>query len=71
VQNLRKERNLDVADRILLTIEADDDISTALQQFESYIGKETLSNQINYQADPEGVEIACGDYTIKIAIQKE
>ena len=46
VQNMRKEANLEVSDRITLTFSADDETANALAAFDGYIRTETLAVSI-------------------------
>ncbi|MBE6141149.1 MAG: isoleucine--tRNA ligase [Firmicutes bacterium] len=43
VQNLRKEKDLDVSDRIIINYNADEEIINALNEYQEYIKNETLA----------------------------
>lgn len=47
VQQMRKAHDYEVADRIKLYVQADDDINDAVRAFDEYIKKETLSVELN------------------------
>ncbi|MBN1234375.1 MAG: isoleucine--tRNA ligase [Candidatus Coatesbacteria bacterium] len=49
IQVLRKDAKLDVSDRINLFIEADKEITEAVELFEAYIKDETLAVALNYK----------------------
>jgi isoleucyl-tRNA synthetase len=53
IQNLRKDKGLEVTDRIKLTIEKSADTFDAFEQFKDYICSETLA-QINFTDHLEG-----------------
>lgn len=48
LQNMRKEADFDVTDRILITVVADDRISDAIRSKEDYIKAETLAEGVGY-----------------------
>ena len=48
VQNLRKDKGLEVTDRILLRIETTDPIKEAIEQNSTYVCAEVLANSIEY-----------------------
>ncbi len=43
VQNMRKDSGLEVTDKILLTVEANNEVRPAIERFGDYIGSETLA----------------------------
>ena len=46
VQNLRKTKDFDIADRITLYYNGDDEVTEAVTKFEEFIKNETLSTDI-------------------------
>ena len=46
VQNLRKTKDFDIADRITLYYNGDDEVTEAVNKFEDFIKNETLSTEI-------------------------
>src|SRR5690554_941607 len=70
VQNLRKEKDFDVTDRIILSVEATDIVKEAIKEFNTYITKETLANSIELTSLNEFTEIQVGEYETKIEVQK-
>ena len=70
VQQMRKNINLELTDRIEITYEADDEIKRALDDFEDYIKRETLATSIS-EASNDGEEFKVNDLTVKIAIKKK
>ena len=63
VQNLRKQKDFDVADRIKLYYEADDAFDKVIDSFEDMIKKETLSvelikkNDLTLEFDLNGLNV--------------
>jgi len=49
VQNMRKEMDLDVMDRISISYQASAKLNTALENFSDFICAETLANKIELQ----------------------
>jgi isoleucyl-tRNA synthetase len=49
VQAARRNAGLDVSDRIVLTLDGDDDLLGAARAFEDYISGETLAVQVEYE----------------------
>jgi isoleucyl-tRNA synthetase len=70
VQNLRKEADYDVTDRISLTIGGDDLIEEAFAQFKNYISKETLAEEIDFKESSEAVTIPAGEGEASIKIKR-
>ena len=70
VQNLRKERNFDVTDRIKIIYEASESINNAVDKNEAIIKNETLAVEI-VKATPENVATADVDEeNIKLDVVK-
>jgi isoleucyl-tRNA synthetase len=70
VQNLRKETELDVTDRINLSLIGSDVVKGAVEDFEDYLMQETLTADWNWEEPAQAVEAAAGDETVKIGLAK-
>ena len=78
IQNLRKERDFEVTDRIYTSIyasgEAASDIRAALSHYKDYVASQTLSLSVALfdmaDAPEEASEVEWGDDTIKIHITR-
>ncbi len=70
VQNLRKEAGLDVTDRIVLSIDADEDLAGAVRTFEDYLTGETLTEEIRWSLDGNVTEVTIGDSRGRIAVNR-
>ena len=57
VQNLRKSSGFDIADRIKLTYDGDDEIKEALEMFKDYVTKETLATEFSINKDGEEIDL--------------
>ncbi len=75
IQNLRKESNFEVTDRINITIEKHNNFDIAVENFKTYICTQTLANSLELtdnvnDADAKEVEIE-KDITVKIVVKKQ
>lgn len=71
IQNLRKQSDFDVTDRISVQIEPQPDIAAAIQHFNDYICAETLATQITLAQhidQPNTIEINGATLQIGIAV---
>ena len=70
VQNLRKDSNLDVSDRIILSITGSDMVKAAVDTFQEYLSSETLTEKWNWEEGPNAQKVECGDEECLIALKK-
>jgi isoleucyl-tRNA synthetase len=73
VQSLRKDADLDIADRIRLYYTASDRLTEAINAFEDYIKEETLSTDMVMGVIPEDLPFLQDEFdneTVKISIEK-
>ena len=70
VQNLRKESDLDVQDRINLTLIGSDTVKDAVVDFEDYLMQETLTASWSWDEPVSAIEAAAGDESVKIGLAK-
>jgi isoleucyl-tRNA synthetase len=73
IQNLRKDQDLDVTDRIRLKIQQHQAINQAVLQFEDYISQEVLATQLDVVDESfNGHEVALiDDVVVQIAVEKQ
>ena len=57
VQQLRKSKNFEMMDRIVIYLEADDEVRSAAELFNDYICSETLANSVEFTQDLEKVDV--------------
>jgi isoleucyl-tRNA synthetase len=70
---LRKDADLDIADRIRLYYTASDRLTEAINAFEDYIKEETLSTDMVMGVIPEDLPFLQDEFdneTVKISIEK-
>jgi isoleucyl-tRNA synthetase len=58
VQNARQAAGLEVTDRIVLTLDGDDDLIIAARAYADYVSSETLATRISYDSKPDGAPAA-------------
>jgi len=72
VQNIRKESNFELTDKILLEIEDNTDLKESIIQFSGYICREILAVQIDFlPALKEGVEVDINDHKLRISVRQK
>ncbi len=70
IQNLRKEKGLDVTDRIKLKMEGSSWLKEAVNTFEEHLLSETLAASIEWTKDADSKEVECGDAACFINLEK-
>ncbi|MGA2762845.1 MAG: isoleucine--tRNA ligase [Spirochaetia bacterium] len=70
IQNLRKERGLDVSDRIALTLSGSDALRNAAENHRDHVLSETLAVSWTWGKAADAVEIDCGDETAVVSLRK-
>ena len=73
VQDLRKQADLDIADRIRLYYQATPALAEAIEAFRDYVMGETLTMELLAKPAPQGLaaaEAAFGEETIQVALEK-
>ena len=68
VQQMRKQKNLEMMDNITLTLDADDEVKAAVELFKDYIMTETLAKDIAFAAAEDTYKI--NGHKTGIAIEK-
>lgn len=69
IQNLRKEMDLDVSDRIVIGFSGTPEVARAVEAFRDYIANETLAREIAPGADA-GTECDLNGHLCKISVRK-
>ena len=70
VQQMRKNVNLELTDRIIINYNATEEIIAAVNEYADYIKRETLATEIKV-SDDTTEEFSVNDSVIKIAIRKK
>ncbi len=61
IQNIRKDQNFDVTDRIIVKLQKHDAVLPAIEQFSDYIKSETLANSLDLIEVPIAIGINGGE----------
>ncbi|MBM7870615.1 isoleucyl-tRNA synthetase [Clostridium pascui] len=69
VQNMRKENNFEVADKIILYVDGNEKLENVVKKFEDNIKKETLSMEIKYNENVEYVDTKINGEDFKLQAQ--
>ena len=64
IQNVRKDKDFDITDRITIEIQQNAAIETAIQKFSDYIKSETLANSLNFVVEPQGDNVELNDEVV-------
>ena len=70
IQNLRKDKDFEVTDRIDIFFEADDEVVNSLKEFEEEIKKETLADSLE-QTNLSSEEFDLNDKKVKIDLERK
>ena len=69
VQNIRKDSNFELTDKILLQIVDNTELKEAINQFSEYICREILALKIDWVSSIEdGVDVEINDYKLRISV---
>ncbi|MFM6993625.1 MAG: isoleucine--tRNA ligase [Sediminibacterium sp.] len=72
VQNIRKEANFELTDKILLQIVDNPHMKDAVNEFSEYICREILATQIDWVSSlEEGVDIEINDQKLRILVRQK
>ena len=70
IQNLRKEKGLEVSDRIALTISGSNALRAAAENYRDHVLSETLAVSWTWDKAADAVEIDCGDEKCAVSLRK-
>ena len=70
IQNLRKETGFEITDRIIVTVQPNEEAVAAIGSFGEFIKNQVLANDI-LVAENDGTEVEFDDFKLSILVQKE
>ena len=70
IQNMRKDSGFEVTDRIIISVDANEDIASAIKTKNDYIYNETLCNTLYFTPLPVENEIEFLNDKIKVTVKK-
>ena len=68
VQNLRKESDFDVVQRIVVTADCDEELRAAVEAFADYCKGETLADEIRFVPLPDVEAIDLNGHAAKLSV---
>ncbi len=70
VQNLRKDSGLDVTDRVVLYLDASNNLAEAVREFEEYLMSETLALSIKWEKRDDARSVDVGGEKCGVVVEK-
>ncbi len=70
VQQARRDADLNVSDRIALTVSASDDVTAAVRAYETFVASETLATSVAYGVVTGGFTGEAGDGTVTVSVSR-
>lgn len=71
IQNIRKESNFEVTDRIKILLSCNQDFENSIKEKEEYIKSETLANSISFEMSLDSYEeVEIDEISLKVGIEK-
>lgn len=73
IQNIRKEKNFELTDRIVVHIEENEPLQDSIIQFKEYICREILADSLEFTTleDGSGIFVEVNDIPLQISINKK
>ena len=70
IENLRKERGLEVTDRIELSLSGPEPVRAAAEHFRDHLLSETLATSWKWEKTADSTDIECGEETCAVSLKK-
>ena len=72
IQNVRKSKNFDITDKVVVTINPDDRVNDAVATFGDYIARQVLANDIKVETveGNDAIELDMDGWTLNIKVDK-
>lgn len=70
IQNLRKENNFEITDRINVTVSANEQVENAIESYADYIKGQVLADSLTVADANEGAEVDFDDFKLMIKVEK-
>jgi len=72
IQTLRKEKNLELTDKIMVKVAKNQIFEASITQFNDYICAEILADKLELVSEmPSGTEIEINDIPLKVLVTKK
>jgi isoleucyl-tRNA synthetase len=70
IQNIRKSNGFEIVDKINVTIQSDERINEAVEEYKQYIGNQVLANQVVLDNLTEGTELDLDELKLLVKVEK-
>ena len=70
VQSARRDADLDVSDRITLTLHADAELRSTLEPFADYVASQVLATEVVWADAPQPVTATLADATMTVGVAR-
>ncbi|MDR0540763.1 MAG: isoleucine--tRNA ligase [Dysgonamonadaceae bacterium] len=70
IQNIRKSSGYEITDKILVTIQPDERINEAVEEYKSYIANQVLADNITVASLTDGTELDFDDFKLTVKVER-
>ena len=70
IQNMRKDKDLEVSDRIILSVFGNERIKAAIEVFQDYLSAETLTEKWLWEEKSDAAKVECGEEECFVSLAK-
>ena len=70
IQNIRKSNGYEITDKILVTIQQDERVYEAVEEYKSYIANQVLANKIILAPSVDGIELDFDDFKLSVKVER-
>ncbi|MBA2563063.1 MAG: hypothetical protein H0V14_09165, partial [Chitinophagaceae bacterium] len=72
LQNIRKDQNLDVTDKIFVKVSENENLKASITQFNEYICAEILAEKLEFASEiVDGTSIVVNEATLRVNVIKK
>jgi isoleucyl-tRNA synthetase len=70
IQNIRKSSGYEITDKIAVTIQSDEQVNEAVEEYKSYIANQVLANHITLAPLTDGLELDFDDFKLMVKVER-
>jgi isoleucyl-tRNA synthetase len=70
IQNIRKASGYEITDKILVTVQPDERVNEAVEEYKSYIAHQVLANRITVAPLTDGTELDFDDFKLTVEVKR-
>jgi len=73
IQNVRKSKNFDITDKVIVTISPDERINDAVESYGDYIARQVLAVAINVEPveGADAIELDMDGWNLNVKVEKQ